>query len=226
MEFLVHGMTATQRLAVVHEHLDEIEPAYLDALVSEGVLIRDQATLSFAHESLLDYVFARLFIQRRTTLAAFLKDSGQGLFRRAQVRQTLSYLRDADPERYLEQLRELLGDPKIRAHIKDLILSWLADVPDPREGEWLAWEERIEPVFASYLRDKAPSDKLARLAWRRFLTSKQWLAYADEQGLVDRWWGGEQPELVDDLTSAMSRDQERFGERLGGTVGRDAGRKR
>ena len=215
MEFLVDGMTATQRLAVVHEHLDEIEPAYLDALVSEGVLIRDRATLSFAHESLLDYVFARLFILRRTTLATFLKNSGQGLFRRAQVRQTLSYLRDADRERYVEQLRELLGDPNIRAHVKDLVLSLLADVPDPREGEWIAWEERIEPILTSYQRDKTPSDKLARLAWRRLLTSKRWLAYADEQGLVDRWLSWKHPGLVDDLTAAMSRDQERFAERLG-----------
>ncbi len=215
MELLVHRMTATQRVAVAHEHLDEIEPAYLEALVSEGVLIRDQGTLSFAHESLLDYVFARLFVRRRTTLAAFLKDSGQGLFRRAQVRQTLSYLRDADRERYVEQLRELLGDPDIRAHIKDLILSWLADVPDPHEGEWLAWEERIEPVLTLYQQGKTPSDKLARLAWRRLLTSKQWLAYADGQGLVDRWLSWKHPRLMDDLTSAMSRDQERFGKRLG-----------
>ena len=102
MELLVERMTLTQRLAVSRVHLDEIEPAYLDGLESEGVLIRDQGTLSFAHESLLDYVFARLFVRRCTTLATFLKDSGQGLFRRAQVRQTLSYLRDADPERYVE----------------------------------------------------------------------------------------------------------------------------
>ena len=189
MQILVDLMTATQRLAVTDAHLDKIEPAYLDGLVSEGVLVRDRATLSFGHEGLLDYAFARLFVQRSTTLAAFLKESGQGLFRRAQVRQTLTYLRDADRERYVEELRELLDHNGIRTHIKDLVLSWLADVPGPQQGEWSMWEERIEPILTSYRRDEAPKDKLARLAWRRFLTSKQWLAYADGHGLVDQWLG-------------------------------------
>ena len=218
MDLLVDLMTTTQRLAVAEAHLDKIEPAYLDGLVSEGVLIHDQATLSFGHESLLDYAFARLSVRRSTTLAASLKESNQGLFRRAQVRQTLSYVRDADRERYVAELRELLGDPDVRAHIKDLALSWLADVLDPHDGEWLVWEERIGPILTSYERDVSPENKLARLAWRRFLASEQWLAYADEHGLVDRWLGWKNQRVLDDLIPAMSRDQERFGKRLGALV--------
>ena len=215
MELLVDCMTETQRLAVTEEHFDEIAPAYLEGLVSEGVLIRDRGTLSFGHESLLDYSFARLFVRRSTTLVAFLNKSGQGLFRRAQVRQTLAHLRDADRERYLEQLRELFGHRDIRAHIKDLVLSWLADVSDPYEGEWPVWEERIEPVLTSYRRDGSPKDKLARLGWRRFIASKHWLAYADEHGLVDQWLSWRHQRVLDDLVPVMNRDQERFGKRLG-----------
>ena len=153
MEALCDEMTKTQRLVVAREHLDsdEIDRAYVAALESEGVLIRDRGTVSFAHESLLDYVFARLFVRKDTTLATFLKNAGQDLFRRAQVRQTLTYLRDGDRVRYryVEQLRELLGDCQVRVHIKDLVLAWLAEVPDPLDGEWEAWKELVAPAAHS-----------------------------------------------------------------------------
>ncbi len=219
MEILCERMTETQRLAVAAEHLDDVEPAYLAGLVSEGVLVRDRGTLSFAHESLLDYVFARLFVQRDITLAAFLKNAGQDLFRRAQVRQTLTYLRDTDRERYVGQLRELLGDPEIRPHIKDLVLSWLAEVPDPLDGEWEAWEEHVAPVLAAYQRGDQCADDFARLAWRRLLPSTEWLAYLDRRDLVDDWLSWRQPTLVNELTVAMNRDQNRFGQRLGTLLG-------
>ena len=219
MGILCERMTATQRLAVAAEHLNDVDPAYLTGLVSEGVLVRDRETLSFAHESLLDYVFARLFVQRDMTLTAFLKNAGQDLFRRAQVRQTLTYLRDADRERYLGQLRELLRDAEIRPHIKDLALSWLAEVPDPLDGEWEAWGEHVAPVLTAYQRDDQCSDDFARLAWRRLLPSTEWLAYLDSRGLVDDWLSWRHTELVNELIGAMNRDQDRFGQRLGTLLG-------
>ena len=217
MEALCDEMTKTQRLVVAREHLDsdEIDRAYVAALESEGVLIRDRGTVSFAHESLLDYVFARLFVRKDTTLATFLKNAGQDLFRRAQVRQTLTYLRDGDRVRYVEQLRELLGDCQVRVHIKDLVLAWLAEVPDPLDGEWEAWKELVAPVLTAYERGEQGTHELARLAWRRLLMSTEWLAYLDSHGLVDRWLSWKRPELVNELIPAMSRDQRRFGQRLG-----------
>ena len=219
MKALCDEMTKTQRLVVASEHLDsdEIDQAYVAALESEGILIRDRGTVSFAHESLLDYVFARLFVRKDTTLATFLKNTGQDLFRRAQVRQTLTYIRDADRVRYryVEQLRELLGDRQVRPHIKDLVLAWLAEVLDPLDGEWQAWKEQLAPVLTAYERGEQGTDELARLAWRRLLTSTEWLAYLDSHGLVDRWLRWKRPELVNELIPAMSRDQSRFGQRLG-----------
>lgn len=217
MKALCDEMTKTQRLVVAREHLDsdDIDRAYVAALESEGVLIRDRGTVSFAHESLLDYVFARLFVRKDTTLATFLKNAGQDLFRRAQVRQTLTYLRDVYRARYVEQLRELLGDRQIRVHIKDLVLAWLAEVPDPLDGEWEAWKEQVAPLLAAYERGEQGTDQLARLAWRRLLTSTEWLAYLDSRGLVDRWLSWKRPALVNELIPAMNRDQSRFGQRLG-----------
>lgn len=217
MEALCDEMTNTQRLVVAREHMDsdEIDRAYVAALESEGVLIRDRGTISFAHESLLDYVFARLFVRKDTTLATFLRNAGQDLFRRAQVRQTLTYLRGGVRVRYVEQLRELLGDRQVRVHIKDLVLGWLAEVPDPLDGEWEAWKELVAPVLTAYERGEQGTHQLARLAWQRLLTSTEWLAYLDSHGLVDRWLSWKRPELVNELIPAMTRDQRRFGQRLG-----------
>ncbi len=229
MKALCDEMTKTQRLVVAREHLDsdEIDRAYVAALESEGVLIRDRRTFSFAHESLLDYVFARLFVREATTLATFLKSAGQDLFRRAQVRQTLTYLRDGDRARYVEQLCELLGDRQVRVHIKDLVLAWLAEVPDPLDGEWKAWKEQVAPVLTAYERGEEGTDELlARLAWRRLLSSRTWLVYLESHGLLDHWLSWRRPELVNELITAMSRDQDRFGQRLGALLGETSAERR
>ena len=67
-------------------------------MASEGVLSFDGKRYGFGHESFFDYSFARGFVAKEESLTAFLVKSEQHLFRRAQVRQVLVYLRDADRE--------------------------------------------------------------------------------------------------------------------------------
>ena len=81
-----------------------------------------------------------VFVTRREPITAFLKASEQHLFRRAQVRQVLAYLRDRDQAGYARELRDLLSDDAIRAHLKDLAFALLADVGSPTDQEWAIWE--------------------------------------------------------------------------------------
>ena len=53
--------------------------------------------------------------------------------------------------------------------------------------------------------------------------STEWLAYLDSHGLVDRWLSWKRPELVNELIPAMSRDQRRFGQRLGTLLSDESG---
>lgn len=111
-------------------------PVELQLLESEHVLIPEDRRVRFFHERFFDYAFARAFARRGESLAAFLTATTQGLFRRSQARQILSYRRAADRSTYLRDLRETLLDPAIRLHIKTLIVAWLRTLADPQEEEW------------------------------------------------------------------------------------------
>ncbi len=191
LETLCSEMGATQQLSVPREKLDHISAPYLEQLASEGVLAFDGRRYGFGHESFFDYSFARVFFKRGDSLVSFLVASEQHLFRRAQVRQVLVYLRDADPGRYIADLRALLFDPRIRPHIKDLALALLAAVNEPTEEEWKLWEELIVLAVAAIEAGTPNQDKLSAMAWSRFWSSPSGFLIANKHGVVERWLANE-----------------------------------
>jgi len=184
---LSEEITRSQQLSVAREKLDKFQPDYLGSMVSEGVLTYDGHRYGFGHESFFDYCFARGFCAGQQSLSSFLTNSGQDLFRRAQVRQVLAYLRDADFERYVGQLEELLANDGIRPHIKDLVLALLAQVPDPTVGEWEVWRELTGPAVEAIAQGTSSHDPLSRMAWRRVFASPSWFAFLDDEEVISRW---------------------------------------
>ena len=152
MSTLCDEMTVAQQLSVPRETLDGVSPRYLEAAASEGVVVLDGRSCGFGHESFFDYCFARRFAGDRRTLVSFLLESEQHLFRRAQVRQVLTYLRGSPGSRYAGELTALLSDDGVRLHLKELAFALLAQVPDPREEEWTIWEPWLRPALKA-LRD-------------------------------------------------------------------------
>lgn len=207
METLCDEMTAAQQLSVSKESLDKIPPAYLKQLCSEGVISFSGGRYGFGHESFFDYCFARLFVRRSRSLVSFLKASEQHLFRRAQVRQALAYLRDAEPDRYVRELGDLLADDGIRTHIKDLAFAFLADVTEPTEQEWDIWKARITPAIKAIENETPNSDRLSELAWRRFAESRSWFADAKQRGLIGTWLSSENERLADMAVSYLTGHQ-------------------
>ena len=136
IQVLCDEMTESQQLSVTKEKLDRFPNDYLIQMASEGVLSFDGRCYGFGHETFFDYCFARAFMAGGDSLVSFLVLSEQHLFRRAQVRQVLIYLRDADRERYCRELSGLLRDEKIRCHLKDLAVALAVSMPDPEEDEW------------------------------------------------------------------------------------------
>jgi hypothetical protein len=195
LETLSQEMTRTQLLSVPREKLDKISSMYMDQTVSEGVLAFDGKRYGFGHESFFDYVFARSFVRQEQRLVAFLKDSEQHLFRRAQVRQVLTYLRDADRKRYCEELTALLNDEQVRIHLKDLAIGLLASVSNPSPEEWTIFENLLQPIFLSAIEGRRNSDRFAHLAWRHFQGSAAWFGYA-EQGLIQSWLGSDKDGVI------------------------------
>ena len=207
METLCREMTSTQELSVPKERLDTIQPDYLRSLASEGVLTFDGRRYGFGHESFFDYCFARLFINQSKSLVSFLKRSEQHLFRRAQVRQVLTYLRDADFPRYVDEVRGLLSDERIRAHIKHLVFALLAEVADPTEQEWAIWEQWTATALKAIEQGTSNSDKLSALACRRFFGSSSWFAFAECRNMIKHWLASGNDRLADKAVNYLKLHQ-------------------
>ncbi len=207
MKTLCNEMASAQQLSAPRETLDDFTPAYVEQLASEGVLTFDGRRYGFGHESFFDYCFARVFFRRRESLVSFLKGSEQHLFRRAQVRQVLAYLRDNHPARYVEELRALLSDERIRAHIKDLAFALLAEVTDPAEEEWSVWQQWIAPALKAVEEGTPNPDKLSEIAWRRFSGSSSWFTATDRHGVIEDWLASGNDRLNDMAVTYLGRHQ-------------------
>ena len=144
-----------------------------------------------------DYCFARMFVNRPERITYFLKSAEQHLFRRAQVRQVLAYLRDADLCRYLRELEDLLSDPEIRVHVKDLAFALLAEVADPTDEEWAVWKRWTAAALQAVADGTRTPDKLSLLAWRRFFGSSSWFPDADRRGMIQDWLASGNDRLAD-----------------------------
>ncbi len=197
MKKLCEEMTVSQQLSVSREQLDDYPAYFVGQLASEGVITFDGRRYGFGHESFFDYVFARVFVTRAQPITAFLKTSEQHLFRRAQVRQVLAYLRDLDHHWYATELRNLLSDDAIRAHLKDLAFALLAEVTSPTDEEWAIWETWIDPALDAIATGRPNSDQLSALAWRRFFGSRPWFTDLDRRGIISAWLASESEPIAD-----------------------------
>ena len=188
LQLLCSEMTAKQELSVRREVLDGVPLPYLDQMASEGILAFESKRYGFGHESFFDYCYARVsFLPGSESLTSMLRASEQHLFRRGQVRQVLAYVRDADFDRYVREVRALLSDSGVRVHIKDLVFALLAEVPDPREEEWRIWSEWTRSALEAIKVGSPSGDMLSDLSWRRLFGSKPWFKFLVARGVVDQW---------------------------------------
>ena len=201
-------MSKTQQLSVPKERLDQFSPRYLHQFVSENVLVLDDNSYAFGHESFFDYCFARTFAIKEESLVTLLRSTEQHLFRRAQVRQVLAYLRESDFKRYAMELRSLVHDGGIRMHIKDLVFAWLADVHDPRDQEWDIWMDCAAPYLRSVEEGEICEERQAVCAWQRIYHASSWFEQFHRRGLISRWLEG--AELSADLAANFLRLHQRW----------------
>jgi hypothetical protein len=175
---LVEYMNNHEVLTAPAALLDRVATGEVAALESEAVLVRDDGRIAFFHESYFDYLFARAFAGTNQDLHAFLADSGQHLFRRAQTRQVLEHLAATDRPRFRAVVARLLTSDQIRAHIKDVVVGVLGQL-DPVKDDW----EAIDDIAWS---DAPVARKLQYL-----LARPGWFDVADVLGLWQRWLADE-----------------------------------
>ena len=180
------------------------------ALCSVGLIKREGSSLAFRHQSYFDYlVAAKVFddaLRENRNVLAWLK-SNQSLFRRDQLRQLLTLLRDSDPTRHESVLRDSIQDPGVRFHLKHLIFGLLRQSDPPLEHELrLVAELAPDRKWWSHIQ---ATILWASPAWFDALydngTLKEWLTtWSDENSLREliqflRSAGGHRPDAIDQL---------------------------
>lgn len=171
---LAAAMSERQDLVAPSVSLDGFAGS-LDLLQRAGLIVVRGQRIGFIHESLFDYLYARAFVQERKPIIDFLLSSEQTLFRRTQTRQILSLERELETTRYLDDLQAILSDTRIRPHIRETVVRWLATVPDPTFGEW--------ELIARY----AECDRVPRKASTVIFARRSWFELLRTNGLLDVW---------------------------------------
>jgi len=172
VERLVQRMSDRQELTVPEAVLDGLDQQ-VKVMASEGVLSVDQGRVAFFHETFFDYSFARQFVAAGGTLRDLLTSSEQDLFRRAQVRQILTYQRSADRAAYLADFTWLVTSPDVRIHVKALVISLLDTTPNPTGDEWAA----LGPIADD------PQSPLHGRLWRAVRRNAGWFPVLDAAGV-------------------------------------------
>jgi hypothetical protein len=187
IQHLAITMSDQQELSVPATVMDGFPPEFLDRMTSEGVLTWDGKRYGFGHETFFDYCFARTQPNGGRDFVRFLENDTQHLFRRAQLRQVLVFLRDDNFSVYLASFTELLRSSQIRPHLKLLAVDLLSAYPQASDDEFGLLMPWIEGELACRGEARPNPDKLGSRIWDRFFLSRTLFKVADRAGFIDRW---------------------------------------
>lgn len=199
IDAFVDYANSEQTLSVPIERLDGPPPMYLEAMLSEGVVLKDGQRLRFRHESFFDYSYCRRLFSKSVDVVSQWEHDEQHLFRRSQVRQWLTYIRAREQSAFLNCVRRLLASPTIRAHIKTHVLQVVMAVDDPSSEEW----ELLKPYVQAGLRNPSghsSEDWLAARAWDAFANSSTWFPLFASSNECVSWFKHGEIATVDTLS--------------------------
>jgi endonuclease YncB( thermonuclease family) len=171
---IARHMSNNQELAAPEAVLASY-PGAVEHLSSVGLITAHGGKLQFAHESFFDQVFARQFAASGDSVATLLRADEQRLFRRTQVRQIFSHLRDLGTRRYLSDLAEVMEASDVRYLVKDAVGHWLSAVSEPTDAE--------RALVDRWFQAGHPNERLANV----ILTGANWTPALIRGGLIRRW---------------------------------------
>lgn len=219
---LSDSMSKSQQLSVPMAMLDPLAPGYVEQAASEGVIAVDQRRVSFWHESFFDYCFARTFVAQNQSLVSFMVTAEQHLFRRAQVRQVLQYLRDAAPARYCDELAALVRDSGVRWHVKDVAVAVALSMEDPTPREWGLFRSWIAASWTDGL-EQGAEGQLTGLVGRHFQGSGAWFPVTHSSGFIRDALRSDDKKRVDAAMRYLLRHHEHHGDAVSQLLGSYAG---
>ncbi|WP_461633704.1 NACHT domain-containing protein [Labilibaculum euxinus] len=116
----------------------------LDYLSHQELIINnDNNKIQFAHQSFFDYAYARTFIEQNLSISEEIDKQHQGLFIRSKIKQVFAYLKEFNPEIYINELKTILFNGSTRFHIKLLLINDLAFYAEPLTEEKVFLKESL-----------------------------------------------------------------------------------
>ncbi|HRI15740.1 MAG TPA: hypothetical protein PLX89_22310 [Verrucomicrobiota bacterium] len=214
IKLLAAALSARQELSAPASVMDAFPPEFLERMASEGVLTWDGHRYGFGHETFFDYCFARTQPNGGRDFIRFLESDAQQLFRRAQLRQVLAFLRDDDFAVYCEGVGYLLRSGRIRPHLKLLTIELLTALPEPKDEELKMLLPWIESEMARWRANQTNPDHLASRIWESFFHSCSMFVVADRLGLIQQWLNSAETSLAETMCLYLRRQTDWHAERI------------
>ncbi len=161
-----------------------------NALISYGVLQKNQNRISFCHQRYLDYLIAERLLIRIYEKSSSIKEwlggkEKQTLFRREQLRQVLASLADESLKEFFDNARTLLESEEVRFHLKHLILQMIGQLDELTED--------IGNYCLALARNDYWQDHILQTV---YFGHHQWVSYLLNAGVVNKWLSSSEDYIV------------------------------
>ena len=121
----------------------DVQVQDIDALESAGVLTRLDSRVGFTHQTLFDYALARNFAGEPRRLSSYVLGRQDSLFLRPKLWAALNYLREAEPTAYHRELEEIWRAPRMRRHLRFLLIEFIGQQAHPTNQEAVLMAEAL-----------------------------------------------------------------------------------
>ncbi|MCA9190698.1 MAG: AAA family ATPase [Planctomycetales bacterium] len=121
--------------------LESQQQAITDLEAAE-ILSNDGKKIGFQHQTMLEYVKARLFTRNNQSLCEHVLARQHAVHVRPTIWSVLTYLREADPAKYAYELNGLFQS-ELRLHVRYLLFDFLGQVLNPSDQEVLQMTSRL-----------------------------------------------------------------------------------
>lgn len=155
------------------DELDEFSEV-IELMISEGLFIKSNQKIRFAHNNLLEFFFVKHFISSEKNLYDYLINGSQDLFSRFIVTSVLKYEKQHKYSNYISNVKRILNEQKIRNHIKAIVLSILINVKEVKKEGKLVKELIIKN-----------DNSLNNIIWNNLYGSEVWYNYLHSTGFID-----------------------------------------
>ena len=162
-----------RELYISLDELDEYSEV-IELMISEGIFIKTNQKIRFIHNNLLEFFFVKHFISSEKELYGYLINCSQDLFSRFIVTSVLKYEKQHKYSNYISNVKKILNEPKIRTHIKSIVLSILINVKEVKNEGKLVKELIIKN-----------DTSLNNIIWNNLYGSEVWYNYLHSTGFID-----------------------------------------